>query len=106
MATTNSIQYRGPDYTFSPLRDLRGHAESINKIESQRISVAGSGLTALGSLLHRSVYSENLRLSESDIEGIALAIEALGNHVIDLYEDVEKYSSLMLKKLDELEVAS
>ena len=63
------------------------------------LGLAPTGLTTIGELLHLNHIDGTERLSDGEVEGLLLAVCALGDYVQKLSGDIESTSGLILSCL-------
>ncbi|PLW82233.1 hypothetical protein CWI75_10670 [Kineobactrum sediminis] len=65
--------------------------ESLQNIESRGTRVLGiaSGLQSIGKLIHRSQHDTGYELVREEVEGLGLAVAALGDALADVWCEID-----------------
>jgi len=71
------------------LRQIALYGEMLETTERDKLGQLGSALSTIGGLLHLHTIEGDSRLSNDDIEGLTIAVRALGNYASCLSGDME-----------------
>ena len=92
-----------PIQSTTPMTRLQSGLEQLEKNDQFELMMAGDAVKNLGNILFTHASSPMEDLTDSNVAGIALAIQVLGSHIAMRCEDLECKAGRMLKQVSEIE---
>ena len=81
---------------------FRVHTDLLSSTYQNEVCMAGGAIKAVGTLLFSTVDG-SVELNESDVEGLYMVVQALGDHVENLSEDLDSVALSLEKQIAVLE---